>query len=142
MEIKNEKSYVTGIIGALIGALIGTIPWILVYIYGNMLLSLLALIIGYCSFYGYKLLNGKLDKKTPWIIVTTSLIAITIAALVIIPLWLLKNEGFTVTLNNLQMIYNFSEIRNAILRDYAISILFTILGISGVVKTIKETVGE
>ena len=140
MGIPNERSYVTGIIGALIGALIGTIPWILVYIYGNMLLSLLALIIGYSAFFGYKLFRGKLDKKTPWIIAIVSIIAITIAALVIIPLWLLHNEGYVVTLSNLQMLYGISEVKSAILRDYAISILFTILGISGIITKIKQSV--
>ena len=36
----NNKSYFTGIIGALLGGFIAAIPWVLMYVYGNMILSL------------------------------------------------------------------------------------------------------
>ena len=32
------KNYVLGVIGSIIGALIATLPWILMYIYGEMML--------------------------------------------------------------------------------------------------------
>ena len=35
------KNYVLGIIGGLIGGFIASNPWILMYVYGNMILSLL-----------------------------------------------------------------------------------------------------
>ena len=68
MGIKMEKSYFMGIIGALLGAFVATIPWILLYIYGNMMLSILAFVIGYGALYGYKLFHGVVDKNTSWII--------------------------------------------------------------------------
>ena len=56
-------SYLFGIIGALIGGIIGSIPWILVYVYGNMMFSALAIFIAAGEFLGYKLCRGKIDKK-------------------------------------------------------------------------------
>jgi acetyl-CoA carboxylase carboxyl transferase subunit beta len=72
--IKKEKtgSYLTGIIGAIIGGIIATIPWILVYVYGNMMLSILAAIIAGGEFLGYKICKGKIDKKLPIIIFSVS----------------------------------------------------------------------
>ena len=37
---KASGSYVTGIIGAIIGGAIGAVPWIIAYIYGNMMIAL------------------------------------------------------------------------------------------------------
>ena len=44
-ETKKQGNYLTGIIGATIGGFIATIPWVLAYVYGNMMLSLLAVLI-------------------------------------------------------------------------------------------------
>ena len=48
-QIKQEKSvkcsYLTGILGAIVGGAIATIPWVLVYIYGEMMFSILAVLI-------------------------------------------------------------------------------------------------
>ena len=62
-NVKKEGSYLTGIIGAIIGGAIATIPWVLAYVYGNVMLSLLAVLIGAGEFYGYKIFRGKIDKK-------------------------------------------------------------------------------
>ena len=64
-NVKKEGSYLTGIIGAIIGGAIATIPWVLAYVYGNVMLSLLAVLIGAGEFYGYKIFRGKIDKKLP-----------------------------------------------------------------------------
>ena len=34
-EVKNK--YVLGVIGALVGAFVGAIPWILMYVFANMM---------------------------------------------------------------------------------------------------------
>ena len=65
---KNE-SYISGIIGGLIGGLIASIPWILMYVYGNMILSLLAIVIAIGVLKGYQLFKGKVDNKLPIIII-------------------------------------------------------------------------
>ncbi len=138
--MEENKSYITGIIGALIGGLVGTIPWVLMYVYANMIWSLLALIVGICSLKGYELFKGKVDNKLPIIIAITTFISITIATLVIIPNLLILKEFHVITLANFKLFYSTQEFRSAILGDYALSLLFAILGMIGIIRSIKNQV--
>lgn len=135
-------NYVKGIIGGIIGGLIASIPWILVYVYGNMLLSILAFIIAYGVNYGYRFFKGKVDKHLPKIVTISSLLIVVLVTLVIIPLLLLYKEGYYANFSNLQILYGDSTYMSAVLKDLLISILFTFLGISGIVKQIKEEVSS
>ena len=141
MEEK-QKGYLLGIVGALIGGLIGTIPWIILYVYANMVYSLLAFIVAMAALKGYELFKGKVDKKLPYIIGAISIICITIATLVIIPNLLLVKEIGTTSLANFKLLYADSEFAGAIIGDYIMSLLFTILGISGVFASIKKQVNN
>lgn len=132
------KNYVLGVIGSIIGALIATLPWILMYIYGEMMISLLAILIAFGAFYGYKLFKGKIDKKLPIIISVVSIIAISIATLIIIPGALLIEAGVDANIENFKILYEDSEFFSAIMKDYVVSIIFTIIGISGVVINLKK----
>ncbi len=136
--MKNISHYVFGIIGGLIGGIIASIPWILLYIYGNMMFSLLAVFIAMGALIGYKLFKGKVDKKLPLIITILSLISVSIVTLVIIPLLLLSKNDLVVSFENLEWLYQNSEFASAIMRDYIISLVFTLLGISGVTSQLKR----
>ncbi len=138
--MEENKSYFKGILGALIGGLIATIPWILCYVYVNMMFSILAIFIGIASLKGYQLMKGKVDKKLPYIIGGISFISITIATLIIIPSLLLLKENVTPTINNLKILYSDNAFSSAIMKDYIVSILFTFLGTSGVLMQIKKQV--
>lgn len=140
--MKNNNSYFTGIICALIGGLIATIPWILTYVYANMILSVLAVIIALCAYKGYQLGKGKMSSKVPIIISIISIISVTVATLVIIPLLLLNKEGLQVSLDNLGSLYNSDKFMTALFKDYVISIIFTILGISGIISKVKGDVED
>lgn len=133
-----KKNYFTGIIGALIGAIVCSLPWILIYIYGGWILSILAALVAFGAFKGYKILGGKVTKNTWIIIATCSIIAITVATFVIIPFWLIAKEGLGFSIFHFEYLYASGEFVAAILKDYIISLLFTILGISGVVSNIKK----
>lgn len=135
-----EKSYAKGILGAILGGLVASLPWILAYVYGNMIIAALAIIIAIGALKGYQILNGKVDKKLPIIIAIVSLLCVTVSTLVIIPLLLLLKEGVGASLTNLELLYSDSEFFAALMGDYIVSILFTILGISGVIKTIKTEI--
>lgn len=139
MEEKN-KGYILGILGALLGALIGTIPWIILYVYGNMIYSILAFVVAIAALKGYELLKGKVDKKLPFIIAIVSVLAITIATLVIIPNLLLVKEIGTTSLANFKMLYSDSEFTSALIGDYITSLLFTALGMAGVISSINKQV--
>lgn len=137
-----KKNYFSGILGALVGGLIATIPWILTYVYANMIYSILAIFVAMGALKGYQLCKGKIDKKLSTIITLVSLVSITIATLVIIPCLLLNKESMGVSLANLELLYGETEFVSALLKDYAISILFTFLGISGVIASIKKQTAE
>lgn len=138
--IKKEKtgSYLTGIIGAIIGGIIATIPWILVYVYGNMMLSILAAIIAGGEFLGYKICKGKIDKKLPIIIMVIAVIIVMVTTLAIIPALLIQKQGLPVSITNVQKLYGSSEFSTAITKDCIISVVFTILGASIITSNIKK----
>lgn len=140
--MEKNKNYITGIIGALVGGLVASIPWILMYVYGEMILSLLAIIIAMGALKGYQLLKGKIDEKLPIIIIVVSVVCVTISTLLIIPCLLMEKEGIQVNLANLQTLYKYDEFTSSIIKDYIISLLFTFLGISGVVTNIKKQIYE
>lgn len=137
-ETKKKGNYLTGIIGAIIGGFIATIPWVLAYVYGNMMLSLLAVLIAAGEFYGYKLCKGKIDKKLPIIIMILAIIVVSVTTLLIIPAWLLAKEGLPATLQAIKNLYSFSDFSTAIMRDYLISVVFTVLGASIVTSSVKK----
>lgn len=137
-EVKKQGNYLTGIIGAILGGIIATIPWVLVYVYGNMMLSLLAVIIAAGEFLGYKLFKGKIDNKLPIIIMILAIIIVTIVTLLIIPAMLLGKENLAVNMQSIKNLYTYSDFSSAIIRDYLISVVFTILGASVVTSNIKK----
>lgn len=141
-SINKNESYISGIIGGLIGGLIASIPWILMYVYGNMILSLLAIVIAIGVLKGYQLFKGKIDNKLPIIIIIISVISVTVATFIIIPILLILKEGLEVTSYNFEILYDYQPFVEALIKDYAISLLFTFLGISGVVSEVKKQVSE
>ena len=126
--MEQENNRLIAIVFSLIGGLIGTIPWVLVYVYGNMIVALLALIIAVAAWKGYNLAKGKIDKYVPTIIVAISVISVTIATFVIIPALLLLKGGSTVTVATIKELYEYNSFASAIIKDYLISLLFTFLG--------------
>ena len=143
MEEENVKNrYLLGTIGALIGAFIGSIPWILMYVFGNMMVALLSIIIVICSYYGYKITKAKIDKKLPIILSITSFIAISVTTLVIIPLCLLASEGFDISFENLQLLYQTDEFVSAIIQDYIVSLLFCVAVIGGIIVNLNKQIKE
>lgn len=137
-----EKKYINGIIGGFIGGLIATIPWILMYVYGNMILSLLAIIIAMGVLKGYQIAKGKIDNKLPIIVTTLSILSVTLATFIIIPIFLMIKEDININMDNFLYIYDNSSFVSAIIRDYVVSLLFTFLGISGVIANIKKQINQ
>ena len=135
--MKDENNNLLGILGAILGAFVGAIPWILVYVYGNLMFSILSFIIALVSFKGYTLLKGKVTKHTPLIIGIISVLTVIISTLIIIPGLILAKKGFAVNIKSIISLYNSSTFVFAIIRDLVIAIIFTILGISGVINQIK-----
>ena len=135
---QKDNGYLIGILGAILGGAVCTIPWILVYLYGNSITAAFAAIIAAGAFYGFKLFKGKIDKKLPIIIMIISIILVSVAILVVIPLFLLHRDGFKVSLEGLNYVY--SSYANALLQDFIISLIFTILGARAITTNIKNQI--
>lgn len=137
---KKKGSFILGVVFSLIGGMIATIPWILVYVYGNMMFSALAIIIAIGAFLGYKISKAEMDKRVPVVIAIVSILCVTLSTLIIIPMLILGQEGYDMTFENLKMLYGFSEFKTAIIQDYVVSFFFTILGMSGIVVNLNKQI--
>ena len=130
------RNYTKGIIGALIGGLIATIPWILLYTCSGMMCSYFAFIIGIGVLKGYQY-KGLTDKKLPKIVMTVSLVIITIVTFIIIPAILIFQVRGTLSINDLITFYSFNAFISNTIKKYAIAILFTFLGVGGVMSQVN-----
>lgn len=129
---------VFSILGSIIGAIIFSIPWIFSYVYLNYMVVVLASLIGFGALWFYKLFKGKVNKNTVYVIITASFIAITLSTFVIIPLMLMAKENIIISFANFKNIYSLDNFLSSLIGDYIISLLFTILGISGIIRSIKN----
>ena len=138
MEEKVKNRYVIGTLGALIGAFIGTIPWILAYIFGDVIYALLSIVIVIGAFYGYKLTKAKINKKLPIILSIVSFIAITVTMLIIIPIILMNKSEIPLNFEYFTALYQTEEIGSAILQDYIVSLLFCLIVIGGIIVNLNK----
>lgn len=139
-KAETNGSYSIGVVGAILGGLIGTLPWILCYVYANMMYSILSVFIPICAFKGFELFKGRVDKKLPIIIGIISFAAITLATLVIIPHLLLIKEYGQTSMELFNALYKFSEFKSGIMHDYIFSLLFTALGAGSIIMNIKRSI--
>ena len=131
---------VRGIIGGLVGGFIASIPWILASVYINMMVGYFAIPIAMGVKFGYQLFGGEKDKKLPFIIAGLSIVIIVVVTLVVIPLVLLGKEGYPMDFTFLKLLYNNSKFVTSQMIDLVVAVIFTGLGISGVVKAANEDV--
>lgn len=132
----NKK--VLSIIGAVIGGVLFSIPWVLVYVLGNYIMSILAFLIAMGAYIFYKKFGGEVTKKTSITIGVISLVIVTFLVFIVIPLALMVSEGHGFNFAYLGVLYSDGEFVSAIISDYVVSVIFTLLGISGVVASINK----
>ncbi len=135
---ETNNGYLFGIIGSILGGLVASLPWIIMYVYVEMMWSFMAFLIGYGAFLGYKLFKGKMDIKVPYIIGIVSIIVIIFTTLYVIPALLIIKEGLTPSFEILSLLYSNTEFKSAIIKDLIFAVLFTVLGVSGIFKTLKS----
>lgn len=143
LKMKKEEvkgNLILGIIGGVIGGIIGTLPWVLCYVYANMMWSIMAVFIAIGAFKGYELLKGKIDKKVPYIIGAISILCVSVATLLVIPYLLLLKEYGVASFDMIKTLYEVEDFASAMVHDYMFSLAFTILGISGIFSSIKRSI--
>lgn len=132
-----QGSYLTGTIGAIIGGAIASLPWVLVYVYGNMIVAILAILIALGAFYGYKIAKGKMGKGLPAIIAIVSVAIIVLLTTIVCPLVILADLGVDPSFETIQRVYSDEKMTSAIMQDALVSIAFTIVGIAGTIKSMS-----
>ncbi len=140
MEENVKNNYLIGMIGALLGALIGAIPWVLMYIFGNMMYAILAILIVICSFYGYKITKATIDKKLPIILSIASFISITVTMFVIIPICMMIQNEVEVSTETFEILYSNDQFLTAMVGDYIISLLFCLVVIGGIIVNLNKQI--
>ena len=136
-KIKVKNNYFLGIIGAILGGVVASIPWILVYVYGNLMLSALSILIPVGIFYGYKLFGGRTTKALPTIVVIISILITILTMLVLMPIFLIQSQGATINFSNIKYLYGNMNLLEGKTLDIVIAIIFTIFGayiISAIIK--------
>lgn len=136
-NIPRKGNYITGTIGAILGGTIASLPWILVYVYGNMIVAILAILIAFGTFQGYKIFKGRMGRGVPAIISIISILIVVFITVVICPIIILQNNNLDISLKELTLLYQNKNVQNAIIQDLIVALLFTILGIAGVIRSIK-----
>lgn len=142
MEQENDNGYVVGMIGAIIGAVVGAIPWLVVYFKFNIISAYLNFLIPFCSFKGYQIAKGKMNRKIIAIISILSIFITVVFQMLVTPLIMLYHEGFTVSLQSVAFLYQLPDFKSGIIHDLLIAILFTIFGISYVAQKIMALINQ
>ena len=124
-----------GIIGGVIGGLVAALPWLIIYVYLNWLFSIAALPIALGVNYGYRKLGGEVNKKLPFIIGILSVVIVCFVTLVIVPIVLIYREIGVIDFYMFTRAYQSSAFVGAISKDLLVGIIFTCLGIYGVIKS-------
>ncbi|MDD4851249.1 MAG: hypothetical protein PHO10_11220 [Gemmiger sp.] len=93
---KNPGNYLTGILGALLGALVGMLPALLGIYYLNVVSGWLFMLLPIATYYGYKLLHGKMNIAAPICSVVFSLFGL--CALLLALDVMVNFSGYTDTL--------------------------------------------
>lgn len=131
------KKYFLGIIGGIIGGTIASIPWLITYVYGGWILSILATLIALGVNFGYRKFKGEVDNKLPVIISVLSVVIVVMITLVAMPLLSLAKEGYEASFANLNILYESKDFLSAIIWDLVIALVFAVLGIKSVIKKVS-----
>ena len=127
MNKEVKRRYLTGIIGAIIIGAVAAIPLIYMYIYKTTFLSLLTILVPIGAMYGYSLFRGKINKKAGLINLLVTILIISIAVLIVIPMLTLKEAEYPITFNTIKQLYTYNEFKLVLFRNYMLSEVFAIL---------------
>ena len=138
---KKEKKYIFGIIGGFILGLVFSILTTAAYIYTDFIGILGAILfIGIFEYFGYKIFQGKIDKKTPWIIMGLSIVNVLIMSFMIIPVALLVKSNIQFSFKEAVNLYKNSNISLNIVQDCLLSLVLSLLGSYAIGTVINKKV--
>ncbi len=130
-KLANEPSSPLGYMGAIAGAVIGAIPFTVALLF-NWYIGILSILTGVVCYEGYKLLGGKVNKTTKYIL---SLISFTVILATNIILAYSIVLEYDVTLN--QVLNNVGA-KEYLIESVGMSALFGLIGVFYVFSRIKN----
>lgn len=131
-----NKNYGKGFIGAIIGALIGSIPWIILELFWGFA-GILAIVIGYAAFYGYKKFGGIVTKATKWMIGVSILIGIIFSSIVNLTIAFIIND-IPLILDAYILAYTEPETSRILLGNLGLALLISSFGFYSIFRSIQE----
>ena len=138
---KKEKKYIFGIIGGFILGLVFSILTTAAYIYTDFIGILSAIFfLGIFEYFGYKIFQGKIDKKMPWIIMGLSIVNVLIMSFMIIPVALLVKSNIQFSFKEAVNLYKNSSISLNIVQDCLLSLVLSLLGSYAIGTVINKKV--
>lgn len=128
--MEKDNKILGGILGIIAG-FVFSIPWLLCYIYLNIITSYLAFVIGYGVYFGYKLVNSKVYKEKGFCayLLISSIIVVLVDTLVIMPIIMILKGGNKLSFDYVMYLYSYRETSAGIIRDALIGTLFTVIGV-------------
>ncbi len=125
------------LIGAIIFSLLGSMPYVILYVYFDIPWAFLTCIIGLCTFIGYRLFKGKMNKESKGTVLYISIVATLIDTLFIIPSLLIINKNMGSIISILPILYKNSEFLLRLFRDLIIGLIFVIFSVHMIYKNNK-----
>lgn len=134
-------SYITGIIGAVLGMIVGIIPSFYTVVSMEKIYVYLFALIPLAAYYGYKLLNGKLNKVATLVTVIVSILGVYVLEFAFLGHQLMIIYGISIGdfFSALPMFLTDPEIWAELTNDAILEFVFVILGIVIVWKQISRT---
>ena len=131
------KRYVFACLGGLLGGLLASLPWLVLYTMGGLIVSALAFLIAPGVNYGYRKLKGRVNRKLPTIIIAISIVVLLLIDLLILPAYFSCSLNIS-TIINLILTKSYWQL---MVRELVISTVFAVAGIFKVVNDIKYEIG-
>lgn len=135
------KRYIIACLGGVLGGVIASIPWLVLYMFGGLIVSALAVLIAPGVNYGYRKLKGRVNRKLPIIIIGISLFILVLINLLILPIYYCVRVELAVNIKNILNFITSAVYWQSLFRELIISTVFAIVGTIKVVNDIKYEVG-
>lgn len=123
---KANGNFALGLIGAILGGVVGCIPSLFSIFLLERIAAILYALIPLGIYYGYKLLNGRMNKSVKWITVVLSLlfaVGIEFAVLAV------TMAQYNIPLELMGMFLKDKDVIDAFLSEVPMSLIFVVLGI-------------
>lgn len=125
-----EKNYLFGLLGALMGGILGSVPWILVQVFLNRIVAVLAIVIGLGALKGYGILKGRMGPLTRWIILFSTIVSVVLAQYAGLAIELIRND-IPVSYGNFVIAFSIPEVVDSFRANLIMSLILALLGIAG-----------